>query len=135
MIQSFFSIFVSPLLTTKIQWALEYGSNIVQPSWITESWENRVLSNPKFHILPPLHGCVISVTGLSTGTLLILFYSNFIFVLIINANSTPILGTRNTIQNLVTHYGGKYMQQLSRKVTHLLCDISFLFRTIACNLV
>eukprot|EP00026_Physarum_polycephalum_P003990 Phypoly_transcript_04007.p1 GENE.Phypoly_transcript_04007~~Phypoly_transcript_04007.p1 ORF type:complete len:617 (+),score=115.90 Phypoly_transcript_04007:188-2038(+) len=78
-------------------WALELGSNIVQPSWITESWENRVLSNPKSHLLPPLSGCVISVTGLSSAT-------------------------RATIQNLVVHYGGKYLQQLSRKVTHLLCD-------------
>jgi hypothetical protein len=78
-------------------WALEFGSNIVQPSWITESWEKRVLSNPKSHLLPPLSGCVVSVTGLSTAT-------------------------RSTIQNLVTHYGGKYSQQLSRKVTHLLCD-------------
>lgn len=78
-------------------YALDYGSNVVRPSWIKDSWDNGVLANPKFHIFPPFSGCTISVTGLSTAT-------------------------RTTIQNLVLHYGGKYMPQLSRKVTHLLCD-------------
>jgi len=77
--------------------ALEFGTEILQPSWITGCWENQQLLSTHGYKLLPFTGCIISVTGLRSNK-------------------------RKKIQDLTCKNGGEYSPDLTRKCTHLLSE-------------
>ncbi|XP_076924900.1 uncharacterized protein LOC143587514 [Bidens hawaiensis] len=95
-------VIVKNVLAAKYKWALNnLKKPIVSESWLHQCWkEHRVVSHESYRTLP-FSGLTISVTQVS-------------------------LDERKEIEKLVQQNGGKYSGDLTKKSTHLVCDISLI---------
>ncbi|KHG06354.1 DNA topoisomerase 2-binding 1 [Gossypium arboreum] len=95
-------VIVKNVLAAKYKWALNVLKKpIVTIQWLYQCWsEHRVVPQESYRVLP-FTGLTISVTGIRADE-------------------------RKEIEKLIIQNGGKYSAELTKKCTHLICDISFL---------
>ncbi|KAI3513562.1 hypothetical protein L1887_20898 [Cichorium endivia] len=95
-------VIVKNVLAAKYKWALNnLKKPIVSESWLHQCWkEHRVVPHDSYRVLP-FSGLTISVTQVP-------------------------LDERKEIEKLVKENGGKYSAELTKKTTHLVCDISLI---------
>ncbi|KAM5551462.1 hypothetical protein ABKV19_026345 [Rosa sericea] len=94
-------VIVKNVLAAKYKWAV----NTLKKPVLTINWlyqccnEHRIVPQESFRVLP-VSGLTICVTRIPSDE-------------------------RKKIENLITENGGHYSAELTRKCTHLICDISF----------
>nr|POE67700.1 dna topoisomerase 2-binding protein 1-a [Quercus suber] len=93
-------VIVKNVLAAKYKWALNILKKpIVTIEWLHQCWnEHRVVPQESFRVLP-FSGLTICVTQIPADE-------------------------RKEIEKLITQNGGKYSAELTKKCTHLICDIS-----------
>nr|XP_043612844.1 DNA topoisomerase 2-binding protein 1 [Erigeron canadensis] len=91
-------VIVKNVLAAKYKWALNtLKKPIVSESWLHQCWkEHRVVPHESYRVLP-FSGLTISVSQIP-------------------------LDERKEMEKLVLHNGGKYSAELTKKITHLVCD-------------
>ncbi|KAK6143199.1 hypothetical protein DH2020_023547 [Rehmannia glutinosa] len=93
------------------QWALNnLKKPIVSSNWLVQCWkEHRVVPQESYKVLP-FSGLTICVSGIPADE-------------------------RKEVEKLVMQNGGKYSAELTKRCTHLVCDISFVFSLLLCILI
>ncbi|KAG8363676.1 hypothetical protein BUALT_Bualt19G0047200 [Buddleja alternifolia] len=96
-------VIVKNVLAQKYKWALNnLKKPIVTLNWLRQCWkEHRVVSQESYRVLP-FSGLTICVSGIPADE-------------------------RKEMEKLVIQNGGKYSAELTKKCTHLICDISLFF--------
>ncbi|KAK6121566.1 hypothetical protein DH2020_044686 [Rehmannia glutinosa] len=94
-----------------LQWALNnLKKPIVSSNWLVQCWkEHRVVPQESYKVLP-FSGLTICVSGIPADE-------------------------RKEVEKLVMQNGGKYSAELTKRCTHLVCDISFVFSLLLCILI
>ncbi|KAJ9146216.1 hypothetical protein P3X46_028510 [Hevea brasiliensis] len=94
-------IIVKNVLAAKYKWAVNVLKKpIVTINWLYQCWnEHRVVPQESHRVLP-FSGLTICVTRIPADE-------------------------RKEIERIITQNGGKYSAELTKKCTHLICDISF----------
>ncbi|KAG4211517.1 hypothetical protein ERO13_A02G110400v2 [Gossypium hirsutum] len=92
-------VIVKNVLAAKYKWALNVLKKpIVTIQWLYQCWsEHRVVPQESYRVLP-FTGLTISVTGIRADE-------------------------RKEIEKLIIQNGGKYSAELTKKCTHLICDV------------
>ncbi|GLT55836.1 hypothetical protein SLA2020_289240 [Shorea laevis] len=95
-------VIVKNVLAAKYKWALNNSRKpIVTIQWLYQCWsEHRVVPQDSYRVLP-FSGLTISVTRIHADE-------------------------RKEMEKLISQNGGKYSPELTKKCTHLICDISFM---------
>ncbi|KAJ0085046.1 hypothetical protein Patl1_08273 [Pistacia atlantica] len=96
-------VIVKNVLAAKYKWALNtLKKPIVTINWLSQCWnEHRVVPQESYRVLP-FSGLMICVTRIPADK-------------------------RKEIEKLIIQNGGKYSPELTKKCTHLICDISFFY--------
>ncbi|KAH9757171.1 transcription coactivator [Citrus sinensis] len=94
-------VIVKNVLAAKYKWALNILKKpIVTVNWLYQCWnEHRVVPQESYKVLP-FSGLMICVTRIPADE-------------------------RKEMEKLIVQNGGKYSPELTKKCTHLICDISF----------
>ncbi|KAL5768631.1 hypothetical protein ACOSQ2_015414 [Xanthoceras sorbifolium] len=95
-------VIVKNVLAAKYKWASNILKKpIVTSNWLYQCWnEHRVVPHEPYRVLP-FSGLTISVTRIAADE-------------------------RKEIEKLIIQNGGKYSPELTKKCTHLICDISLI---------
>ncbi|KAL2458112.1 transcription coactivator [Abeliophyllum distichum] len=104
-------VIVKNVLAQKYKWALNsLKKPIVTINWLHQCWkEHRVAPQESYRVLP-FSGLTICVSGIPADE-------------------------RRQIEKLVVQNGGKYSAELTKRCTHLICQISYVFFFIHLHLI
>ncbi|KAH9691363.1 transcription coactivator [Citrus sinensis] len=99
-------VIVKNVLAAKYKWALNILKKpIVTVNWLYQCWnEHRVVPQESYKVLP-FSGLMICVTRIPADE-------------------------RKEMEKLIVQNGGKYSPELTKKCTHLICDISFTLESV-----
>ncbi|CAA0827245.1 transcription coactivators [Striga hermonthica] len=100
-------VIAKDVLAQKYKWALNHRKiPIVTKNWLHQCWkEHRVVPQEPYKVLP-FSGLTVCVSGIPADE-------------------------RKEMEKLVMQNGGKYSAELTKRCSHLVCDISFMFSFLA----